>query len=402
LHRYLFGWFVLAVASLGCRRSEEPPASEQLFNLAAMKQSQPAAEPAWPLVTNNRSFAFPQDHAAHPDYRIEWWYYTGNLDDAAGNRFGFQLTFFRSGIRQQPASQSVWALRDLYTAHFAISDVSQKRHFVFQRNNRRGVGWAGALTDRCEVWNGDWRLAVEGLSHHLIAEDGECALDLTLTPTKPAALHGDQGLSRKGASNGNASYYYSLSRMLASGTLCVGGRKCQVNGTAWMDHEFSSSFLEPGQTGWDWFAIQLDNGFDLMLYRVRRADGAPEPCSSGSLIAPDGSVTHLSSSDFKLSSDSPWKSVDTDASYPLRWLIDIPKIGYRLEVTAAFPDQEMVTAATTGLNYWEGAIDIRGDVDGRPARGRGYMELTGYGSAAGKNARLPFQSPSKDEATDGH
>jgi predicted secreted hydrolase len=161
-----------------------------------------------------------------------------------------------------------------------------------------------------------------------------------------------------------------------------------------MDHEFSSSFLEPGQTGWDWFAIQLDNGCDLMLYRVRRADGALEACSSGSLIGPDGRVTRLSSSDFTLSSDSPWNSPDTHATYPLHWLITVPATGCRLDVTAAFPEQEMATVATTGLNYWEGSIDIRGSADGQPVRGRGYMELTGYGSSAGKDARLPFQSAS--------
>ena len=332
----------------------------------------------WTTVTSARDFQFPADHAAHKDYRIEWWYYTGNLETEDGRRFGYQLTFFRTGLHKELTNPSRWAVRDLYTAHFGLSDIRNKKHYCFQRNSRGGIGQAGANTDRYEVWNGDWKVALSGHDHRLRAEDSDVAIDLELTPTKPLVLHGNDGVSRKGPSTGNASYYYSFTRMSTQGTIRIGGQSFTIRGSSWMDHEFSSSFLEPGQLGWDWMAIQLDSGADLMLYRMRREDGTTDPFSSASFVDGSGEVQHLSVTDYTMKPIDSWKSKQTSAVYPLRWRVEIPSLGYQLDIRPAFDQQEMTTNDTTGISYWEGAIDVLGSsADGKVA-GRGYMELTGY------------------------
>ncbi len=332
----------------------------------------------WTTVTSKRDFRFPADHAAHPDYRIEWWYYTGNLEAEDGRRFGYQLTFFRTGLHKEPANPSRWAVRDLYTAHFGLSDIRKKKHYCFQRNSRAGIGHAGAYTDRYEVWNGDWKVTLSGDDHRLRAADSEVAIDLTLTPTRPLVLHGNDGVSRKGPSTGNASYYYSFTRMSTRGTIRIGGQTLQIQGSSWMDHEFSSSFLEPGQLGWDWLAIQLENGADLMLYRMRREDGTTDPFSSASLVETSGDVQHLSVTDYAMQPIDTWRSEQTDAVYPLHWKVEIPSLGYNFDIRPAFDDQEMTTNDTTGISYWEGAIEVLGESADGQVTGRGYMELTGY------------------------
>jgi len=332
----------------------------------------------WTAVTTARDFQFPADHAAHTDYRIEWWYYTGNLTTKDGRQFGYQLTFFRTGLHKEPANPSKWAVRDLYTAHFGLSDIHQKKHYCFQRNGRGGIGQAGANTDRYEVWNGDWKVALSGDDHQLRAKDSDVAIELELTPTKPLVFHGNEGVSRKGPSTGNASYYYSFTRMSTLGTIRIGGQTFKVQGNSWMDHEFSSSFLESGQLGWDWLAIQLDNGTDLMLYRMRREDGTTDPFSSASLVDRSGGVQHLSITDYTMKPMETWKSGRTGAVYPLYWRVEVPSRGYELEIRPAFDQQEMTTSDTTGISYWEGAINVLGNSPDGKVAGRGYMELTGY------------------------
>ncbi len=336
------------------------------------------ADQGWTAALSPREFNFPEDHAAHDDYRIEWWYYTGNLAAEDGRRFGYQLTFFRTGLNKEPRNPSRWTVRDLYTAHFAVSDFGAKQHHCFQRNSRQGVGQAGAATDHYEVWNGDWRVWLDGDSHRLQAVAGDVVLDLELLPAKPPVLHGELGLSQKGASAGNASHYYSLTRLTTTGEVRIGGASFTVEGSSWMDHEFSTSFLEPGQLGWDWFSIQLDNGKELMLYRMRRKDGTTDPFSSGSLIETDGRLTHLTAANFSLTPRKTWTSAATGAVYPLSWNIDVPSLGYDLEIRPAFAAQEMTTNDTTGISYWEGAIEVVGDQAAGKITGRGYMELTGY------------------------
>ena len=332
----------------------------------------------WSKAIEPREFRFPRDHGAHEDYRIEWWYYTGNLKTEDGRHFGYQLTFFRTGLRNKPNNPSRWAVRDLYTAHFAISDIQSRRHFVFQRNSRKGIGLAGAELERYEVWNGDWKVSLDGDKHQLFARESGCSIDLTLRPSKPLVLHGDRGLSRKGVVEGNASYYYSFTRLATEGTVTLDGEQFVVTGNSWMDHEFSTSFLEKDQLGWDWFAIQLENDFELMLYQMRRADGTVDAYSSGTIIDPTGSATHLSKTNFTIQPLKTWRSPDTDAEYPTTWKIELPEHGYVFELRARFNEQEMTTEASTGISYWEGSVSVAATMGGTNVRGLGYAELTGY------------------------
>ncbi|MDG1896021.1 MAG: lipocalin-like domain-containing protein [Fuerstiella sp.] len=372
--------FSLSLLLLGGCGREPVDTSDALTDLFPIHAS-PAAMTShddWTAALSPRAFAFPGDHASHEDYRIEWWYYTGNLEADDGSRFGYQLTFFRTGLNKEPNNPSKWAVRDLYTAHFAISDLRGDQHYCFQRNSRSGIGRAGAEVQNYAVWNGDWKAWLDGENHRLQAGESELRIDLTLSPEKPLVLHGERGLSQKGAMAGNASHYYSFTRLMTEGTIRIGGKNFKIKGRSWMDHEFSTSFLEPGQLGWDWLSIQLDNGIDLMLYRMRRDDGTTDPFSSGSLVRKDGQVKHLSVTDFRITPLRDWTSSATDATYPLDWKVEIPGLGYQLVITSAFDEQEMTTNDTTGINYWEGAIEIAGSSAEGSVTGRGYMELTGY------------------------
>jgi predicted secreted hydrolase len=333
-------------------------------------------------------FNFPADHAAHPAFRTEWWYYTGHLstggDSLAPADLGFQLTFFRRGVaRPDPPRPSAWALRDVYFAHLAISDLAGRRFHFAERISRDALGLAGADSTHYRVWIDDWQasLAADG-SHQLsAAEPGSHALDLRLVPRKPPVLHGEAGLSRKGAAEEQASHYYSITRFDAEGTVRLGARTLQVRGEAWMDHEFSTGDLAPDLVGWDWFGLQLDDGTELMLYLLRRTDGGPDPASSGSLIDRDGRVTHLPNEEFAVEVVGHWKSAASGAHYPAGWRIRIPSAGVELEIEPRLDDQELITAASTGITYWEGAVRVVGKRAGAPIRGRGYVELTGYAEA---------------------
>ena len=365
---------------------EEEGAGGGMMAGAGGEESGGAGRSAWKAADPGYALVFPQDHAAHPDYRIEWWYYTGNLRAAGGGRrFGYQLTFFRAGVDRQPVNPSRWAVRDLYMAHFAITVVERGGHHVAERLNRAGVGWAGASTETLHVWNDGWSVTLDEGDprvHRLTAasDDGGLALDLRLAPAGPPVPHGENGYSRKGAEAGNASHYYSFTRLRTTGRLTVGGERFDVAGSSWMDHEFGTSFLEPAQAGWDWFSIQLDDGTDLMVYVLRRVDGARDPRSSGTLVSPEG-VVRLRVGDFRLTPGRRWRSPASGAEYPVAWRIAVPRHGLALDVAAAVDAQELETGRSTGVTYWEGVIDVRGTRDGVPVTGAGYLEMTGYAGA---------------------
>ena len=332
----------------------------------------------WRQAAPGYEWAFPRDHGSHPPYRIEWWYYTGNLDAAGGRRFGYQVTFFRVGVDPAPANPSRWAVRDLYMAHLALTDLAGRRHLTAERLHRGGLGWAGARTGTLDVWNGDWRAALDGGRHKLEARDGDFGLELHLQPGRGPTRHGLDGFSRKGPAEGNASNYYSLTRMPTTGRVLLDGEWLDVTGSSWMDHEFGTSFLEPGQVGWDWFSIQLDDGADLMVFQLRRADGQPDEHSAGTWVDADGRPTRLVREDVRLTPGRRWTSPSSGAAYPVEWRVELPARQVRLDVLAALDAQEMHTDASTGVTYWEGAVDVSGQVGGRPVRGRGYLEMTGY------------------------
>ena len=338
----------------------------------------------WLAADPDYRLAFPRDHASHPDHRIEWWYYTGNVETAGGRRFGYQLTFFRVGVDRRPINPSRWAVRDLHMAHLAVADIAGGRHHVAERLNRDGVGWVGASTETLHVWNDGWSVRLDaagGEGAHLLnaaSDDAGFAVDFRLEPERPPVLHGADGYSQKGAEAGNASHYYSLTRLRTTGRIVVDGEAFDVSGLSWMDHEFGTSFLEPAQVGWDWFSLQLDDGSDLMVYTMRRDDGAPDPRSSGTFAAPDGSITRLRADDYALAPGRRWTSPASGASYPVAWTIRVPPLGIELDVEATIDAQELQTGESTGVTYWEGAIDARGTRDGASVAGQGYLEMTGY------------------------
>ena len=357
-----------------------------LFILPALISAQTGnqATQSWRLASPAYDLSFPRDHAAHPDYRIEWWYYTGTLYTQEGRRFGYQLTFFRVGVDAAPVNPSQWSVRDLHMAHFAITDVGRGVHRVAERLNRAGVGWAGASTDSLDVWNEDWRVTATQQVHRLQAmdsnENGRLLLDLELESDTVPVLHGQQGFSQKGEDVGNASHYYSFTRLPTRGRLEVDGEVFEVTGTSWMDHEFGSSFLEADQAGWDWFSIQLNDGTDLMVYTLRDSDGRTDVRSSGTVVTSEG-ITHLESTDVRLLPRRRWTSLVSGAAYPVDWRIDIPSLGLQLDISAVLDAQELVTAQSTGVTYWEGAVDAVGTHSGVSVSGEGYLEMTGYAGA---------------------
>lgn len=338
-----------------------------------------AATPGWAHADPAYRIELPRDHASHPETRIEWWYYTGNLAAPDGRRFGYQLTFFRVGVNPQPENPSRWAVRDLHLAHFAISDLDRRRHVHADRLNRAGVGWAGALTDRYRVWNESWEVHLDEQGRHrLVARDAAIALDLVVEEGKPAVLHGEDGYSRKGPTPGNASHYYSLTRMPTRGALEFDGQRFEVTGSSWMDHEWGTSFLEPGQVGWDWFSLQLDDGREVMAFQIRRDDGTSDAFASGTIVERDGRSRHLDARGFSLEAGRRWQSPASGAVYPVEWRLWIPSEELALEVRAAFEAQELRTEQSTGVTYWEGAVTVRGTRRGQAVTGRGYLEMTGY------------------------
>jgi predicted secreted hydrolase len=343
-----------------------------------------------------RDFEFPLDHGPHPEFRTEWWYVTGNLGADDGRDFGFQLTIFRSALAPplpespsdgMPARRSAWATNQVYMGHFSVTDVSGARFHAFERFARGAVGLAGASAEPLRVWVEEWE--IEGtpgvaLPLSIRAADSGVALALRLDSSKRVVLHGERGLSQKGPEPGNASYYYSLARLQASGTLVMKDDTLAVRGRAWLDREWSTSALSEGQVGWDWFGLQLDDGWDLMLYRLRRADGsAYEEWSEGTLVDPSGASTRLAwGRDVTVEATGTWTSPIDGAVYPQGWIVTLPSRRWRLEVEPRLSDQELDLA----FRYWEGAVSVRGTgVGGGALNGMGYVELTGYaGEAPGR------------------
>jgi predicted secreted hydrolase len=321
----------------------------------------------------------PKDHGAHDDARLEWWYVTGHLSGASG-RSGYELTFFRTGATDEPkgARSSALAARDLFLAHFARTDVNGRRFAFSERAHRSGVEAAWAREGRLDTANEDWRLVDVGGAVALFARDGEDELSLLLTPEKPAVTHGADGLSRKGAEKDAVSKYVSLTRLKTTGWRTKGGVSEAVTGLSWFDHEWGPGGLGEGVAGWDWFALQLADGRDVMIYRLRKADGRATPWSSGTLVEKSGASRNLGVSDVSIDVAARWTSPLSKASYPARWTVRIPSASLVLDVVPLLADQELVTRKSTGVTYWEGACDVR-DEKGASI-GSAYVELTGYAS----------------------
>ncbi|MBI4794514.1 MAG: carotenoid 1,2-hydratase [Deltaproteobacteria bacterium] len=342
------------------------------------------AGPEFEIPKPGRVFQFPRDHGAHPRYKTEWWYYTGHLRAKDGESFGYQLTFFRAGLKKPDSrARSAWALHTVYFAHLALSDATRKNFIFREKANRGALGLAGTAEGNLKVWIDAWSAEVEGNAHHLQAQDGDLGMDLILTPIKPPVLHGDAGFSRKAVQGEAASYYYSLTRMETRGRILLGERTLEVTGSSWMDHEFFTHTLAPEQAGWDWFALQLEDGWEVMLYLLRHQDGKIDPASSGTLIDPEGQGRHLKLAEFKLTPTNTWRSPPSQALYPAAWKLEIPSAGLSLTLIPTLADQEIRAGEAGGVTYWEGQIKVQGQRQQQPVTGQGYAELTGYAGKLG-------------------
>ncbi len=321
-----------------------------------------------------KPIVFPEDLGQHPEYQAEWWYYTGNLADTEGNRYGFQLTFFRRGLTPGLLDRpSEWAGNQIYFAHFTITDVAGQSFTYHERFSRGGPALAGAQSNPYHVWLDDWYAEeIEPGRVELKAEAEDIALNLVLEQAKPAALQGDRGLSQKSDEPGNASYYYSLTNNPAQGTITTPRGTFSVTGNAWKDHEWSTSGLGPEAVGWDWFSLQLDDGREIMYFNIRKEDGSVEAVSGGTLIEPDGSTRYLPKEAVKIEVLDTWQSPESGATYPAAWTFAVPGEGIDLHIEPLLANQELRVSFT----YWEGAVEIEGT-----QQGYGYIEMTGYYSS---------------------
>ncbi|WP_395743719.1 lipocalin-like domain-containing protein [Prosthecobacter sp.] len=343
-----------------------------LILVAAFLHAQTTSD-GFALPQPGRVFVFPRDHGSHPEFRTEWWYVTGHLDAKDGRRFGFQVTFFRQARHEDGKTLH------LHLAHAALLDA-QTGHFLHEERLNR-EGWdASSSETTLAVHNGNWSLTLDEATQHLhiaATVKHEALLQLDLEPLKPLVIFGKDGVSRKGASASAASHYLTWPRLKTTGTVRLGTQQHTVTGEAWMDHEFSSSQLEAGQVGWDWAALQLRDGREIMVYRMRRKDGTLDPASTLAVIDPQGQVRHLNAFTWEVLGT--WKSPRNNAEYPNHVRISLE--GETLELKPLAADQEQ-DGGITRLPYWEGACDVL-DAHGQ-STGRAFLELAGYaGDLAG-------------------
>lgn len=344
-----------------------------LFLIMAMQLAH-AAPPTYAPVTSNRTLVFPQDYGAHPDYRTEWWYVTGWLKTPDGKPLGFQVTFFRSRPPVDQANPSAFAAKQLIIGHAALSDPAIGHLLHDQRSAREGFGIAYARAGDVDVKLDDWSM-VRGADgrYQVVVRSSQMAFDLTLTPAQPVLLQGVAGFSQKSPDPRNASYYYSQPQLQVSGKVANGQKAAQaVTGTAWLDHEWSSEYLEPGAAGWDWIGANLDDGGALMAFQMRDKGGS-KIWAHATLRDRAGQVTQFAPNQVTFAPLQRWKSPRTEAVYPVATLLTTGTTQWR--VLPLQPDQELDSRRSTGAVYWEGAVTLERD---GAAAGHGYLELTGY------------------------
>jgi predicted secreted hydrolase len=351
----------------------------------------------WRGVKPGHAWVFPQDHWAHPEFRIEWWYFTGILEDVSspGQLFGYQFTFFRVGLLpEEPDLDSRWATRQLLMGHAAVGEFGAGKHRFSDLLYREipllsgfgtypdpRIAWSLAPAGTAGLWELSWN--GEGFDFRMRDDERGMATSLSTHPQKPLVFQGPGGISRKGAEDEAASFYYSFTRLATHGKLTIGGRTRSVQGVSWMDHEFSSSQLQKDQVGWDWFALRLSDGRDLMLYVLRDSSGGADFCR-GTLVSAAGETRFLTEGEWSIRSTGTWESPHTGCRYPSGWTLEVPAEDLKLEIVPILQDQENVCRRSANLHYWEGAVRLL--ATGRTPAGEGYVELTGYG----RNNRPPL------------
>ena len=389
-----------------CRPRALAVIAAAVMTLAAVRDSR-AQHPAFAQALSPKTLQFPRDHGPHPDFRQEWWYLTGNLVSAAGERLGFELTIFRFALAptsaqplavssQHDAEGSRWHTRQIYLGHFAVSDVAKQRFRFTVKLARGALGLAGAQADPLRVWLGNWQIgearapaaaaagsAAKASTWQLQAAGNGYVLSLAARPLMAPVLNGERGLSRKSGEPGNATYYYSIPRIAVAGTLIRGSETLRVRGLAWLDREWGSGSLGPQEKGWQWFGLQLGDGSCVMFYSLRDRNGAQDPYSAGTWVDPEGRARPLERSDVHLQVLGYWTDAE-GARYPSRWRLAVPTLGLDVEVRPVLADQELVTSP----RYWEGAVDVTGTRARHAITGRGYVELVGYAGATADSAGI--------------
>jgi predicted secreted hydrolase len=319
-----------------------------------------------------RSFSFPEDHGLHPGYRNEWWYLTGNLQSADGHHFGYQLTFFSTALSGETFNGTGWQSPRIWMAHAALSDVNAQSHIALERFARENPGLAGAQSNPFRVWLENWSLHSSDIGGEffpwsLQIDDEAFSLSLTLNPLKAPVLQGDAGLSQKSPQVGNASYYYSLTRLASSGTVQIGGTTYTVSGQSWLDREWSTSALSADQSGWDWFSLQFDDGQELMYYRLRDQNGNAHPNSDGNWTDQEAQQRRILPGEIELEEMTSWRAPN-GVDYTTEWQLEYA--GQRWVIRALLEDQFM----DLSVAYWEGAVEILDPVT-RARMGQGYLEM---------------------------
>lgn len=319
-------------------------------------------------------FEFPKDHGKHDDFKTEWWYFTGNLNSIndLDKKYGFQLTFFRSSLSPNKLERkSKWATNQIYLGHFTLSDIYNNKFYYSQKYSRESSGLSGVnINPFFELWIEDWYINNKDNKYNLIAENDNFKINLSLEETKPIVLNGNKGLSQKSIKKGNASYYYSHTRLKTKGQISINDEIIEVEGLSWFDREWSTSVLEKSQKGWDWFSLQLEDGREFMLYQLREKDNKADNNSSGTFIYKDGTYRNLKKGDFSIEVIDHWFSNKTNIKYPSKWNLKIPSENINAIVTPYINNQELLLDFT----YWEGAVKI----ESNNLKGNGYVELTGY------------------------
>lgn len=347
--------------------------------LSALALSSMAAAPEFAAVQSGKTLEFPHDYGAHPDFRTEWWYATGWIETPDGTPLGFQVTFFRSATEHDRANPSKFAPQQLIIAHAALSDPSQGKLLHDQKSAREGFGLAYARTGNTDVKLDDWSLVrTDNGQYQAVVHGQDFTFNFTLTPTQQPLVQGQGGFSRKGPKPEQASYYYSEPHLHVAGTLTRQGKPVAIKGSAWLDHEWSTSVLDTHASGWDWVGINLNQGAALMAFRIRSTDGT-QLWAQAALRDAQGRVRQFRPDEIAFTPRRRWRSPRTGATYPVALSIRTGEFNWYLEPLQ--DDQELDSRRSTGAVYWEGAMTVYRDDQGKQAVGRGYLEMTGYTEA---------------------
>jgi predicted secreted hydrolase len=362
----------------GCDSKHEEVKDEGISLSKAMGET---SDSTFSKAFEKKKFVFPDDHGPHPDFRTEWWYFTGNLTSDDGKIFGYQFTVFRTALTGIPKERtSAWSSDQIYMSHFTVTDISGDEFYFEERFSRNGNGLAGAKISPFKVWLEDWQIVQSGdvVKYDLPvieikAKTENVEIDFILESVKPIVLQGDSGLSRKGSQPGNASYYYSYTKLKTDGKIRINGKEFKVNGYSWMDREWSTSALSEDQKGWDWFALQLDDSTEIMYYQLRKQDGSADKFSKGILVMSNGGTRLLSNEEVVMTVTDFWES-SGGVKYPSGWKLKIPSENIDLVVKPVVRNQLL----DVSIKYWEGSVEIAGTSGSKQVSGRGYVELTGY------------------------